>query len=112
LKNVPTFALFRESGKTVPARARSTRCGNFNYGLIVPGEGMTGNLGMSYDAKRPDPCPADASGDPRAAAHWRVGERSHAWCRGRRKTNDTAAIQKAIETHRVLYFPSGHYMVK
>ncbi len=27
------------------------------------------------------------------------------------KTDDTAAIQKAIDTHRVLYFPSGHYIV-
>jgi len=26
-------------------------------------------------------------------------------------TNDTAAIQKAIDAHRVLYFPSGHYVV-
>ena len=28
------------------------------------------------------------------------------------KTDDTAAIQKAIEGHRVLYFPSGHYIVR
>lgn len=27
------------------------------------------------------------------------------------KTDDTAAIQKAIESHRVLYFPSGHYII-
>ena len=27
------------------------------------------------------------------------------------KTDDTAAIQKAIDGHRVLYFPSGHYLV-
>jgi polygalacturonase len=26
-------------------------------------------------------------------------------------TDDTAAIQKAIDAHRVLYFPSGHYVV-
>ena len=25
--------------------------------------------------------------------------------------DDTASIQKAIDTHRVLYFPSGHYRV-
>ena len=28
------------------------------------------------------------------------------------KTDDTAAIQKAIDGHRVLYFPSGQYLVK
>jgi sugar lactone lactonase YvrE len=27
-------------------------------------------------------------------------------------TDDTAAIQKAIDAHRVLYFPSGHYIVR
>ncbi len=27
-------------------------------------------------------------------------------------TDDTAALQKAIETHRVLYLPSGHYIVR
>jgi hypothetical protein len=27
-------------------------------------------------------------------------------------SDDTAAIQKAIDTHRVLYFPSGHYLVR
>ncbi len=27
-------------------------------------------------------------------------------------TDDTAAIQQAIDTHRVLYFPSGHYVVR
>ena len=30
---------------------------------------------------------------------------------GDEKTDDTAAIQNAIDTHRVLYFPSGHYRV-
>jgi len=28
------------------------------------------------------------------------------------KTDDTAAIQKAVEGNRVLYFPSGQYLVK
>ncbi len=28
------------------------------------------------------------------------------------KADDTAAIQKAIDGHRVLYFPSGQYLVK
>jgi len=32
--------------------------------------------------------------------------------KGDGETDDTAAIQKAIEAHRALYFPSGHYLVK
>jgi hypothetical protein len=27
-------------------------------------------------------------------------------------SDDTAAIQQAIDAHRVLYFPSGHYVVR
>jgi hypothetical protein len=50
LKDVPTFALFRESGKKVPGKGPIYQVGNFNYGLIVPGEGMTGTIGMLYDA--------------------------------------------------------------
>ena len=48
--DVPTFALFRESGKTVAGKGAIYRVANFNYGLIVPGEGMTGTIGMRYDA--------------------------------------------------------------
>jgi len=28
------------------------------------------------------------------------------------KSEDTRVIQKAIEEHHVLYFPSGHYIVR
>ena len=42
--------LFRESGKSVPGKSAIYQVANFNYGLIVPGEGMTGTIGMIYDA--------------------------------------------------------------
>ena len=32
--------------------------------------------------------------------------------KGDGKTDDTAALQKAIDTHRVLYLPGGHYVVQ
>ena len=50
-KNVPVFALFRESGKKVAGKGAMYRVRSFNYGLIVPGEGMTGAIGMLYDAQ-------------------------------------------------------------
>jgi sugar lactone lactonase YvrE len=112
LKNVPTFALFRESGKTVPGKGTVYQVGNFNYGLIVPGEGMTGNIGMSYDAQALSMLPAPLS------PAIRVLPRTEDWVnvhtlgvKGDGRTDDTAAIQKAIDTHRVLYFPSGHFVV-
>ena len=42
LSNVPTLALLRDSGKKLPGKGRDLSCQEFNYGLIVPGEGMMG----------------------------------------------------------------------
>ena len=50
LQNVPVFARFRESGKEVAGKGKQYRIEDFNYGLIVPGLGMTGTIGMIYRA--------------------------------------------------------------
>ena len=112
LKDVPVVALFRESGKKVAGKGPLYRIKNFNYGLILPGEGMPGAIGMLYDAAiltaMPAPLPPAIPALP-AAADW-VNVHSLG-VTGDGKTDDTAAIQKAIDSHRVLYFPSGHYIV-
>ncbi len=36
----------RESGKTIPGKGAIYQVKNFNYGLIVPGEGRMGTIGM------------------------------------------------------------------
>ena len=112
LKDVPTFALFRESGKTVPGKGAIYKVGSFNFGLIVPGEGMMGTIGQRYNAAAlstlPAPLPPAIPPLP-PTADW-VNVRTLG-VMGDGKTDDTAAIQNAIATHRVLYFPSGHYLV-
>jgi hypothetical protein len=75
LKDVPVFALFRESGNKVAGKGSVYRIKNFNYGIIIPGEGMTGAIGMVYDAIRlttmPAPLPpAIPAGMP--GAPWKV----------------------------------------
>ena len=112
LKDVPTFALFRESGNTVPGNGAIYRVTNFNYGLIVPGEGMTGAVGMIYNAE-----PLSSLPEPLAPAIPALPP-TEDWVNvhtlgvtGDGATDDTAALQKAIDTHRVLYLPSGHYVV-
>ena len=50
LRNVPTFAKLRESGKTVPGKGALYQVKTFNYGLIVPGEGQMGAIGMQYES--------------------------------------------------------------
>ena len=112
LKAVPTFALFRESGKRIAGKGSIYRVGNFNFGLIVPGEGMTGKIGMLYEATQLNALPAPLPPAIRALPPTESWINVHTLgVRGDGTTDDTAAIQKSIETHRVLYFPSGHYVV-
>ncbi|MBV8895051.1 MAG: SMP-30/gluconolactonase/LRE family protein [Acidobacteriaceae bacterium] len=113
LNNVPVFARFRESGNKVSAKGRISRVKNFNYGVIVPGEGSMGTMGMLYDAT-----PLNAVPAPLAPAIQRL-PMSERWVNvqtlnvhGDGSTDDTAAIQAAIDSHRVLYFPSGHYILR
>ena len=113
LQTVPVFALFRESGKKISGKGPIYRIKNFNYGLIVPADGPMGAIGMRYRATPLSTLPAQLP--PAIPAlppteDW-VNVRSLAVA-GDGTTDDTLAIQKAIDTHRVLYFPSGHYIVR
>ncbi len=69
LQDVPTFARFRESGKTIAGKGAIYQVSNFNYGLIVPGEGTMGAMGMIYNATPLDsPARAASAGHSRTAA--------------------------------------------
>jgi hypothetical protein len=113
LKNVPTFARLRESGKNISGKGPIYRVKEFNYGLIVPGEGMTGAMGQTYNVEplgsMPEALPP-AIRDLPPSAEW-VNVHSLG-VTGDGITDDTAAIQHAIDAHRVLYFPGGHYVVR
>ncbi len=113
LKNVPVFALFRESGKKIAGKGATYRVRNFNYGLIVPREGAMGEMGTIYDAESLSTMPAPLTPAIRPLPP------TQDWVNvltlgvaGDGSTDDTRAIQAAIDTHRVLYFPSGHYIVR
>ncbi|HEY1986962.1 MAG TPA: glycosyl hydrolase family 28-related protein [Terracidiphilus sp.] len=113
LSNAPVFARLRESGKTVAGKGAVYEVKNFNYGLIVPGEGQMGSIGMQYEAAPLASLPA-----PRPPAI-RAFPPSSEWVnvlslgvKGDGATDDTAALQKAIDTHPILYFPGGHYVVR
>ncbi len=113
LQNVPVFARFRESGKEAAGKGKQYRIEDFNYGLIVPGLGMMGKIGMIYRAK---PLAAMPALPPPAirplppTEEW-VNVRTLGVA-GDGATDDTAAIQQAIANHRALYFPSGRYIIR
>jgi hypothetical protein len=113
LNNAPIFAKLRESGKTVPGKGTLYQVKTFNYGIIVPGEGQMGAIGMQYEAV---PLASMLAALPSAI---RALPPSSEWVdvhtlgvKGNGADDDTNAIQQAIDAHRVLYFPSGHYVVR
>jgi hypothetical protein len=108
----PVFARFRDSGKTVAGPAPRYRVKEFTYGLTVAALGQTGTF-----ATRMDAAPL-ASLPPRRDPAIRAFPGVEAWtsvrdlgAKGDNVTDDTAAIQRAIDMHRVVYFPAGFYRV-
>jgi hypothetical protein len=108
----PFFARFRDSGRTISGKGAAYRVTDFGYGMTVPGLGQTGHYETIMKAEPlatiPGPRdPAIRSLPP--VSDW-VDVRTLG-VKGDDKTDDTAALQRAIDTHRVLYFPSGFYRV-
>jgi hypothetical protein len=108
----PVFARFRDSGKTVAGPGPRYRVKEFTYGLTLPGLGQPGSFATRIDAapipslpRRRDPA---IRAFPRAADWANVRDLG---IKGDNETDDTAALQRAIDTHRVLYFPAGFYRV-
>ncbi|MGY2733681.1 glycosyl hydrolase family 28-related protein [Sphingomonas sp. UYP23] len=108
----PTFARFRDSGRSVAGAGQTYRVTAFNYGLTVPGLGATGSYQTVMNAApiaRLPAAPPPALRSLPATTGW-ANVRSLG-ARGDDTTDDTAAIQRAIDTHRTVYFPAGRYRV-
>jgi hypothetical protein len=110
--STPTFARFRDSGKTTLGTGKTYKVAAFNHGLTLPGLGQMGTYKTTLDA-----APLSALPKPNAPAIRALPPVS-AWtnvralgAKGDNVTDDTAAIQKAIDAHRVVYFPTGFYRV-
>jgi hypothetical protein len=108
----PVFARFRDSGKIVAGPAPRYRIKEFTYGLTLPGLGQPGSFATRMDGaplsslpRRRDPA---IRAFPGVAAWTNVRDLG---AKGDDSTDDTAALQRAIDTHRVLYFPAGFYRV-
>ncbi|MEI5686747.1 glycosyl hydrolase family 28-related protein [Sphingomonas kyungheensis] len=110
--NTPTFARFRDSGATVAGKGARYRVSDFSYGLKLAGLGTIGDYAtdvtMAPLARVPArPRPAIAALPPVKA--W--ANAHDLGVRGDDTTDDTAALQRAIDTHRVVYLPMGRYRV-
>lgn len=109
---VPTFARLRESGRRFAGAGPAYRVNRFNHGLVVA-LGESGAIDSRYEAVALTSAPAAPPHAIRALpndASW-VNVRTLG-VKGDGQTDDTEAIRKAIDTHPVLYFPTGYYIVR
>jgi hypothetical protein len=110
--NTPTFARFRDSGKTVAGSGTRYRVKDFSYGLKLAGLGTVGDYATDVEMTPLGRTPARPAAKIRAlppVSQW-VNVRDLG-VKGDDETDDTAALQRAIDTHRVLYMPMGRYRV-
>jgi sugar lactone lactonase YvrE len=110
--DTPVFARFRGSGRTVAGKGKAYRVASFSYGLAVPELGQTGEYATEANIAPLAALPPRRGPAVRALpemAEW-TNVRSLG-VRGDAETDDTAALQRAIDAHRVLYFPAGFYKV-
>jgi len=110
--NTPVFARFRDSGRTVAGPGKQYRVTEFTYGLTLAGLNQPGTYQTRMDVAAIARLPTRR--DPAIRALPPVS----AWIdvrtlgvKGDNSADDTAAIQQAIDRHRVLYFPAGFYRV-
>ncbi len=107
---VPILAGFRESGKTVSGPGPMYTVERFSHGLHIGDLGATRQIKTALAARRVNAMPAAAPSDiPDLPARdtW-VNVRTLGVA-GDGRTDDTAALKKAIAAHRTLYFPMGWY---
>jgi sugar lactone lactonase YvrE len=112
-KNVPVLASFRESGKTIPAEVGSPYIINeFSHGLhldrLGAGRQIITGVSTAPVSALPAPVASDIPALPDPAT-W-VNVRTLG-VTGDGKTDDTAALKKAIAEHRTLYLPMGWYCI-
>lgn len=112
-RKVPTWVRFRDSGKILAGGngGRDYRVDAFNYGLTLQDMGTPGRFATNYktSALSATAAPKPALRPLPPTAQW-ANVRSFG-ARGDGKADDTAAVQKAIDSSRVVYLPLGFYLV-
>lgn len=108
---VATIARFRESGKTIHGDDGTYRIDNFVHGLTIANIGMDGEITTSLHTSRLHgiQMPARVIRSLPPEENW-VNLKTLG-ARGDGTTDDTAAIQHAIDAHAAIYVPSGRYVV-
>ena len=110
--NTPTFALFRDSGKTIAGQGSRWQVKDFSHGLKLPALGTIGGYATEFTMGPLARTPARRAPAIRALPPVREWANVRdAGAKGDNSTDDTAALQRAINAHRVVYLPMGKYRI-
>src|SRR3984957_7303977 len=110
--HVPVFAKLRESGREFRQVADTYLVQVFSHGLSLSYPGAQGTFQTRYDASPlaglPAPAPSAITALPDPATWVNVLSLG---VKGDGGADDTVGLQKAIDEHPVLYFPTGRYLL-
>ena len=110
--NVPVFARFRDSGKTIPGKGPAYAVSRFTHGWNVPALGAMASLATDIQMTPqtgPAPETANAIRALPPVAQWVSA--STFGVKGDGTADDTVALQAAIDASPVVYLPMGFYRV-
>jgi hypothetical protein len=110
--HVPVFARLRESGREFKQVTDTYRVAVFSHGLSLAYPGATAAFATRYESSALaalPPLPPPAIPALPAFATW--VNVATLGVKGDGVADDTAALQKAINEHPVLYFPTGRYQL-
>lgn len=112
-RNVPVFAALRDSGKDISAPANIYAVKTFSHGLHYAGMGAVPKIETRLDAAPLSDLPPTVASDlpPLPAGDTWVNAHDLG-AKGDGRSDDTAALQKAIAENRTIYLPSGFYLVR
>lgn len=108
--DTPVFARLRDSGTVIAGKGSRYLVRDLSYGLKLAGLGRMGSYATDVDMvalKAAPPAPKAAIRPLPATASWRNVRDLGVTGDGR--TDDTASLQHAIDTNRILYLPAGRY---
>jgi sugar lactone lactonase YvrE len=111
-QDVPLFAVFRESGKKVDGQPGMYRVKSFSHGLTIADVGANPEIETAFhavpiaDLPNPEPSAIPRLPEPASWVNLRA-----LGAKGDGVTDDTEAIQKALDEHAAIYVPTGRYLV-
>jgi Pectate lyase superfamily protein/SMP-30/Gluconolactonase/LRE-like region len=110
---VPIFAKFRESGREFHQASEIYEVSLFSHGLSLASPGGIAKFETRFQPSSLTALPPDDGPAIRklpSASSW-VNVRTLG-VKGDGLTDDTAALQRAVDNHSVIYFPSGRYLLR